>query len=325
MVIPNRGGKKLFIISLNSKRYKVFDFSTIKNEDLYNEGIYNAGFLNNENIIIIYRNELYGININTNKIIFKKDLPKGYYSSYNKKLRTIITKNDTLIVSQLYSKKASEYSSESDGIYDISPISVFSFRKNTFKSIYLPENSKFKTKNFGQPIVDFTVKDKSVFFHVSPENKFYSFNIDKENFKLSKVTSYDYTFLNNDTLIGSEKSVFLKDLVRLTTLNPILWELEFSKNDLIINYCESMNDEIYRNLLSPNFSKKERMNYYDKHKKSYAFRIDLENKTIKDSTLLGRGIESIALKISDSLYVLKPRVAYFEEKGYIPIYLAIIK
>ncbi len=322
IIAKKRGGKVLFICDLDTKSYKKFDFNKVKNSQQYPKGINNAGFFNNDIIVITYRNELYMINTTTNKILSKYILPEGYYSSYCKKIISLITEKDTLFISQLYSPNASKYDSEADGFYDLSPISIYSLQRKKFLSVYLPKSTLFRKMNLGQPVVNFTKKENKIFFKVSPENKIYSFRINTKEFKLSPLTSYTFSYLPKQKIKSETKSNKMKDLTLLTSMNPTLGEIVLFKDYLLLNYSEGLNYDEYENYYNPNFSEKERVEYYYNKKRAFINKIDLEKQIIYKPIALPKNVESIAINISDSLFILKPRVMLHKSKGYTPIYIA---
>lgn len=325
ILMSSRGGKKVLIGDIKNKNFETLDFGNYEKLDSQAAGIYNVGFVSDSTVAIFYKNELSLINLNSRKLISKTTLPQGVYSSYSKKLTTYITNKDTLFVSQLYSPKQSKYGSLSDGFYDLCPLSIYSIKKNQFLPIYLPKSSKFKTKNLGQPIVNFTSVKDTIFFSTSPDNKLYSFILDTKNFKTKNFKTYEFNYSTGDTLLSLERSNRMKDIYRLAAKNPYHSNLVNFNGNILLSFTTGLNEEQYLKVFSHKLTADQRAEFYANKRKSFTEILEKDQKIDYGHIKLNENIESIALKLSDSTFFLKPKTAYYFHKNQIPIYIAKLK
>lgn len=323
LVLDSRGKSEVFIIDLLSKKSRQIDVEKyINTNDL---GFNNIGFVSDSILSIFKSDNLFLFDFKNDKLISKKKLPSGIFSSYNKNTEIIVTESDTIYIANYHSKKGSDFLNESDGIYDKSVLSLYSSRNNSYKNILLPRISYFKEKNLGVPIVNFVRNHDYIFFSVSPENKFYKFNVDQIKFKVKDLDVYEFSYTYSDSLLSFEKSNYIKDIYKLSMLNPLQEDLVLLDNYLLLSVVKGLNEDDYMSLLTNKGSEKDKLENFTKKRKSYVEIINIKEKEHQGYFELDENVFSISLKLTDSTFVLKPKPSFYHADNKIPLYIVKIK
>jgi len=324
LLVDGRGKSNVYIVDLPSKAIQYIDLNEYLDERTNNEDLSfnNIGFVSDSILSFFKSNKITLFDFKNQKLISERELPFGYFSSFNKKVEVIVTELDTIYIANYHSKRKSKFYNESDGIYDTAVLSLYSSSNNSFNNIYLPNVSLFKDKNIGQPIVNFVRDQERIYFSVSPENKIYTFKVDELNFQVSGLNAYDFTYTFSDTLLSFEKSNFIKDIYKLSMLNPIQEDIVLSNNYLLLSVVKSLNEDEYMGLLENYESEKKKLENFTKKRKAYVEILDVEKNTHLGHYELDESTFSISLKLTDSTFLLKPKHTFFYFNEEVPLYIA---
>lgn len=316
IIVPALGSKNFIIYDLEAKSAQEINFKKYLDTVKIKEGIYNIGFYNDSSLLITIQNKIYLYNYFTDKIINYSDIEeKGYFSSYSK---TAILINRKYLLSQWYSPKIIN-GSETDHFYEISPLSIYNIERRKFSTLKLPFKSVFKEKNVGQPIVYFDYLNNKGGFVTSPDTILYTFSIDtiSGNFMLKKGIVFNTMFSKN--LKGLKKDKKLKDIMRITTLNPQLTGLIKMENNWVLSYTRGLDEEEYskmyeyKNLSTQGkafaFLRTGFLIFFDSLFNSYG------------SIPLPLNIEGVSMYLGANRFLLKPKISYYYNHDSIPFYI----
>ncbi len=325
LIANTLGTKGFYIVDLLNKNTNFYDLKGYKSLNINKTGVNNIGLVSDTVVSIFYKGRLSLLDYKNKNIFSQTVLPKGYFSSYTKKVIVDITQDDTLYISQLYSPKKGKYNYDTDGFYDICPLSIYSTNKNKFEYIYLPKFSKFRTRNLGQPIVNFTQSADTIFFSASPESKVYSFVFNPKNLKIGALKSYAFRYSTGDTILSLQKSNLIKDVLRTSVKNPYQTGIVKFKNNILLSYSNGLSETEYKLLFSNKFTEEQRANYLLNKRRYYTEILNLSKKKDFGKLLLNLNMEALALQLTDSTYAVKPRSVFYHNDTIVPIYIVKLK